>query len=231
MATSGTVSTTTFNNLKVIETAFRYCRVSPQKITAENLEVAKEQLYLLLSELVNRGTPLWTIQSASLAMVAGTGDYTQTTGTIDVLYLLYKSASNSAETPLARISLDTYAMLPNKTSQGRPTLFYVDRQLTPVVKLWPVPDTTAALDTLTVWTRRHIMDVGTFAQDTEVPQRWYAAIVAGLAWKLSLAIETIDPQIMQMTKGLWEEAFNLAMTEEYDNSPIMIAPDIGAYTI
>lgn len=74
------------------------------------------------------------------------------------------------------------------------------------------------------------MDVGSFQNDIEVPQRWFDALCAGLAFKLACSIETIDPQMMTVTQGIATQLFNEAAAEEQDSSPMMIAPDIGMYT-
>lgn len=68
MAVSGTVSQTTFNTRKVIDHAFRKCKVFPESVGAEQLEVAQDNLYLLLSSLANRGLQLWCIDKLILPL-------------------------------------------------------------------------------------------------------------------------------------------------------------------
>lgn len=85
MAYSGTVSQTTFDTRKVIENAARRCKLPPQSLSAEHVEVAKDQLYLLLSDLSNRGIQLWTIEKQIYPLYDGVGDITLDTGTLDVL--------------------------------------------------------------------------------------------------------------------------------------------------
>lgn len=85
MAYSGTVSQTTFNTRKVIENAARRCKLPPQSLSAEHVEVANDQLYLLLSDLSNRGIQLWTIEKQIYPLYDGVGDITLATGTLDVL--------------------------------------------------------------------------------------------------------------------------------------------------
>lgn len=85
MAYSGTVSQTTFNTRKVIENSARRCKLPPQSLSAEHVEVANDQLYLLLSDLSNRGIQLWTIEKQIYPLYNGVGDITLDTGTLDVL--------------------------------------------------------------------------------------------------------------------------------------------------
>ena len=85
MATSGTVSTTNFTTRRVIDHAFRRCRLGAQQITSEMIDVAKDQLYLILSNLANRGLQLWCIERSILPMYEGNGAVPMPLGTIDVL--------------------------------------------------------------------------------------------------------------------------------------------------
>jgi hypothetical protein len=87
MAVSGTVSTTVFTNRQVIDHAFRRCKLATQLITSEHMQIAKDVLYLLMSELVNKGIPLWTIEQNLLALYQGSTDVVCPEGTVDVLNL------------------------------------------------------------------------------------------------------------------------------------------------
>ena len=85
MATSGTVSTTQFTTRQVIDHAFRRCRLGAQQITSEMINVANDQLYLILSNLANRGVQLWCIEKLIMPLYEGNGAVTLPLGTVDVL--------------------------------------------------------------------------------------------------------------------------------------------------
>jgi len=85
LATSNTVSTTVFQTQKVIDHAFRRCKVAPQQITPEYIETAKDILYLLLSTLASKGLALWCIDQQILPMYEGQPTINLPAGTIDVL--------------------------------------------------------------------------------------------------------------------------------------------------
>ena len=85
MAFSNTVSQTVFNTGRVIDNAFRRCRIPAAMISAEYIDIAKDQLYLLLGELANQGTPLWCIEKQIYPLYDGVGDITTDTGTVDIL--------------------------------------------------------------------------------------------------------------------------------------------------
>jgi len=85
MATSGTVSTTQFTTRQVIDHAFRRCRLGAQQITSEMIDVANDQLYLILSNLANRGVQLWCIEKLIMPLYEGQSAVTLPLGTVDVL--------------------------------------------------------------------------------------------------------------------------------------------------
>lgn len=87
MAVSGTVSQTQFPTRKVIDHAFRRCRLPTQLVTSEHLQIAQDVLYLLMSELVNDGIPLWCVEKILLPLYEGTSEVTCPDGTVDTLNL------------------------------------------------------------------------------------------------------------------------------------------------
>lgn len=91
MAFSGSVSGTTFNALKVVDHAFRRCRLPAQSITAEMQSYALESLDLMLSELANIKTPSWCIEKLILPLYENQPIVTLPLGTVDVLNLNYRT--------------------------------------------------------------------------------------------------------------------------------------------
>ena len=91
MATSGTLGTTTVDTGKLIEHAVRRCGLPAQTITAEVAEIARDNLFLILLNLSNRGINLWCVDEKLIATVAGQSRYLMPAGTIDILNLLYST--------------------------------------------------------------------------------------------------------------------------------------------
>lgn len=85
MAFSNTVSQTVFNTGRIIDNAYRRCRIPAALISAEYIDVANDQLYLLLAELANEGTPLWCIEKQIYPLYDGVGDIVTDAGTVDIL--------------------------------------------------------------------------------------------------------------------------------------------------
>ena len=91
MASSGTVSQTTFNVRKVIDRAYGRCRIIPQKITAEMINRAQDNLYLMLSSLPAEGMPLWCMEKLLLPFKEGQSGLVLPVGTVDVVNAFYRS--------------------------------------------------------------------------------------------------------------------------------------------
>lgn len=172
----------------------------------------------------------WTWYDLNTVIAAEYLRVTATSGVLSVedLYL----GNMPSEIPLARLNRDDYTNLPNKTFQStRPLQYWFDRRTRqPIMHLWPVPNAAAEASQIVLWRQRQIMDVGSMTQEIEVPQRWYEAVVAGLAAKLALEIAEADPQLVPMLDAKAATALAIAQAEERDNSPIRVAPNISAYT-
>jgi hypothetical protein len=85
MAYSNTVSQTVFDTRRVIENAARRCKLAAQSLTPEHVDIANDQLFMLLSDLSNRGIQLWCIEKQIYPLYNGLGDLVLDTGTVDVL--------------------------------------------------------------------------------------------------------------------------------------------------
>lgn len=140
-------------------------------------------------------------------------------------------SGNPTEIPFARLNQDDYTNLPNKTFQGRPLQFWLDRQLVqPIARLWPIPNATAQFAQFVTWRQRHIMDVGTLQQTIEVPQRWVDAITWELASRLCYELTQVDISMADRLMPIAAREMTSAFNEERDNSPFMVAPNISMYT-
>jgi hypothetical protein len=85
----------------VCDHAFRRCRLPTQLVTSEHLQIAKDLLYLLMSELVNRGIPLWCIEKQLLPLYEGSTEVTCPDGTVDVLNLQIRQLQRLSGTTTA----------------------------------------------------------------------------------------------------------------------------------
>lgn len=90
MAYSGTIGETKFNALKVVDTAFRRCRLPAQAITSEMQSYALDALYLQLSNYANPRTPSWCIERLVLPMYQNQPDVRLPKGTEELLNVNYR---------------------------------------------------------------------------------------------------------------------------------------------
>jgi hypothetical protein len=218
MATSGS-KTFELDVSEYIEEAFERCGLEPR--TGYDLRTARRSLNLLLADWANRGLNQWTISSSSTALVIGTADYTLTADTIDVLspvVLRSGTGTNQSDIELTRVSRGEYINIPNKNTVGRPVQYFIDRQISPVIKLWPVPDATYTL----VYDRLvRIDDAGAYGNTMQLQFRFYPCLAAGLAYYIALKRA---PDRVQLLKVLYEEEFERAASEDRDRASLIIAP-------
>jgi hypothetical protein len=112
----------------IIEEAFERCGVEVR--TGYEHRTARRSLNLLTIEWANRGINLWTIEQGSIPMEQGEAVYALPEGTIDLLDQVIRTQSgvNQTDINISRISVSTYATIPNKNTQGRPIQVWIDRQ-------------------------------------------------------------------------------------------------------
>jgi hypothetical protein len=156
-------------------------------------------------------------------------DLSNVQGSIDVLSLVIRTdegTSNQSDTALARLSRDSYLSVSNKLTEAKPNQFYVDRQITPILKVWPVPDVSTYV---LVYDRLLRMDdVDIFTNNADVPFRFYPCLVAGLAYYLAIKR---SPERMPMLKSMYEEEFERAASEDRDRSSLTLTPSRDYYSI
>jgi hypothetical protein len=125
-----------------------------------------------------------------------------------------------------RISRDEYLAIPTKTTEARPTQFFLDRQITPNLKIWPVPDNST--DVLVYDCLTRIDDADTMTNTMDMPFRFYPCLAAGLAYYIALKRA---PERVQMLKAVYEEEFQRAMDEDRDRASFQITPSLRNYRI
>lgn len=226
MATSGT---TAFDMefTEIAEEAWE--RAGREMRSGYDLRTARRSMNLLTIEWQNRGINMWTIDSGSVAMVDGTATYNLPTDTIDVLDMVIRTndgvSASQSDLVLNRISVSTYASIPNKLSEGRPVQAYIDRaRAQPTVTVWPVPNASSTY-TLYYWRTRRIEDAGRGVQTPDIVFRFYPAMVAGLAYYLSMK----DPELRAnaaILKQDYEEQFRLAAEEDREKASIRLVPSL-----
>jgi len=219
MATSGSKDFE-LNVTEYVEEAFERCGIVAR--TGYDIRTAKRSLNLMLADWANRGLNQWTIKQTTVTMVQGTNSYTLDVDTIDVLNAVLRR--DSTDYGIARLSRDEYLNIPTKSTESRVSQFFVDRQITPSLKVWPTPDNSTDQ---VIFDRLVRMDDADSATNTmQMPFRFYPALAAGLAYYIALKKA---PNRIQVLKGLYEEEMDRAMTEDRDRANLTITPGCGYF--
>ena len=239
MTTSGTASSN-LDLTNIIEEAFERCGAELR--TGYDIRTARRSLSLLTVEWANRGINLWTIEEGEIPLVLNQVSYNLPVDTIDLLEHVTRVGTGSSQQDLSitRISVSTYATIPNKNSTGRPIQLWVNRQSGatypiggrpegtdpttgvdhPQIYVYPAPDQSDYY-TFVYWRLRRIQDAGNGINTQDIPFRFLTCLIAGLAYYLAVKIA---PDRIQSLKDQYEEQWKFAAEEDRDKSPVRFVP-------
>lgn len=233
-----TIDTTAFNlDLNnIVEEAFERC--GRELRSGYDLRTARRSLNLLTIEWANRGINLWTIDEGSQLLVNGTATYDLPVDTIDLLEQVIRTGTGTSQIDInvSRISVSTYATIPNKNVTGRPIQIWIDRKTGatdsvaavqyPTYTLWPIPDGSQTW-TLVYWRLRRIYDAGNGINGQDIPFRFLPALTAGLAYYLSMKLPGAGERVAQL-KADYDFQFQLASEEDREKSSFRFVPRIAS---
>lgn len=226
MTTSGT---TTFNMdfTEIAEEAWE--RAGREMRSGYDLRTARRSMNLMTIEWQNRGINMWTIDSGTVNLVKGTSRYSLPADTIDLMEHQIRTnsgnTSSQSDLTISRISVSTYASIPNKLSEGRPIQLYVERlRDEPHVNVWPVPNNNNYV--LYYWRMRRVQDAGAGAQTADMNFRFFPCLVAGLAYYIAMKVpELVDR--LPMLKAVYDEQYTLAGGEDREKTSERFTPRIS----
>lgn len=223
MATSGT---TAFNLdlTEIVEEAFE--RVGGEMRTGYDLRTARRSMNLMFADWANRGLNMFTYEQGSIPLVAGTATYDLPADTVDLLEHVIRTGAGSAATQadltITRISVSTYATIPNKLQQARPIQVWIERLNTPRITVWPTPDDSQPY-TFVYWRLRRIQDAGDGVNTMDMPFRFLPCMVAGLAYYLALKVPG-GAERLGILKQQYDEAWALASEEDREKAAVRFVP-------
>jgi len=239
MTTSGT-SGFNLDLTDIVEEAFERC--GSELRTGYDLKTARRSLNLLFADWANRGINMWTIEQGSIALSQGVSTYPLPNDTVDLLEHVIRTQpgnqATQADLTITRISVSTYASIPNKLQQARPIQILINRNsgasypatspyspsatASPSVTVWPTPDNSQPY-TLVYWRLRRIQDAGTGVSTFDVPFRMLPCLVAGLAYYLALKVPEGAPRLADL-KAMYDEAWEVAATEDREKAAVRFVP-------
>ena len=223
-----TSNTATFNLSldEIIEEAGERCGYEIR--SGYDFKTARRSLNLLTAEWASKGINLWTIEQGSIPLITGTGTYDLPTDTIDLLDQVVRTGTGTTQIDinLSRISSTTFATIPAKNVQARPVQVWVNRQAQiPRITVWPIPDGSTAY-TFVYWRLRRIQDAGNASNTQDIPFRFLPALIAGLAFNLSIKLPGVDPNRSMALKAMYDEAFEIAANEDREKVSYHATPRI-----
>jgi hypothetical protein len=128
MTTSG-VASFNLDLTEIVEEAFE--RAGSELRTGYDLRTARRSLNLLFADWANRGINMWTFEQGTLTLTQGLATYALPTDTVDLLEHVIRTGAGSVSTQsdltITRISVSTYATIPNKLQQARPIQVWFQR--------------------------------------------------------------------------------------------------------
>jgi hypothetical protein len=216
----------------IIEEAFERCGAELR--TGYDFRTARRSLNLLTMDWANRGINMWTIEQGEQLLTYNDGTYDLPVDTVDLLDHVIRTGTGTNQTDIniTRISVSTYAMIPNKNATGRPIQVWIERRtgatdsvnttVPPRFTVWPKPDNSTTY-TFVYWRLRRMQNAGDGINGQDIPFRFLPCMVAGLAYYLSLKISGAEART-PMLKAMYDEAWELASTEDREKAAVRFVP-------
>lgn len=209
--------------------AFNLCGLRNTSLTQEHYFNARIASNMVLASWANQGVNLWAVDLVTVPLVEGQSTYDVDANTQNILDA-YCTIDDGNSQPIDRIILPIsrteYASYANKEQQGFPTTFWFNRQLSPNVTLWPVPDGQSAqylkYYRMTILQDANLKD----GQTVDMPTSWMEAFALHLAARLALIW---NPAAAPMLKAAADQAYNDASEQNIETASQYISPMISGY--
>ena len=223
MATSGS-SNFEPDVAEYIEEAFERCGLEYR--TGYDGVTARRSLNLLYADWGKRGLNQWTVTNSTTTLSKSDQFLDLTSTTIDVLDVILRRTENSETTDIQmnQISRSAYWNIPNKDTEARPSQWFLDKQITPRLYIWPAAENST--DQVIINRLVRIEDADAGVNTADVPFRFFPCLSAGLAYYIALKRA---PDRVQLLKTLYEEEFARAADQDESRASLMIAPNLRSY--
>ena len=204
-----------------IEEAFERCGLEFR--TGYDGVTARRSLNLLFADWANRGLNQWTVTNTATTLTQGAEFIELSGSTIDVLDVVIRRTDGTTTTDISmdQIGRSEYWNLPNKSTQSRPTQFFLDKQITPKLYIWPASEN--ATDQLIINRLVRIEDADASVNTVGVPFRFYPCLAAGLSYYIALKKA---PDRVQLLKTLYDEEFARAADQDQSRASLTISPGL-----
>jgi hypothetical protein len=201
----------------IIEEAYERCGLEVR--TGYDARTARRSMNLMFADWANRGINLWTVRQNTITLTQGQATETLAADVVDLLEVVVRRSGTDYD--LSKIGRGDYLSIPNKATEGRPSQYYFNRQISPQITMWPTPENST--DQIVYYYIRRIEDADALVNDVELPFRFLPCAVAGMAYYIALKKA---PERIQLLKTVYEEEFQRAADEDEDRVSLKLQPDI-----
>ena len=216
----------------LIEEAFERCGL--QDRTGYELKTSRRSINLMIAEWANRGLNLWTIQQREATVVAGTqmiegttlysvdsagnapSDANDSSQIIDIDSAVM--SNSNGDFSMTKIGRSTYWDYTIKSTQGRPSQYYFERTILPIVYFFPEADSTY---TFKYYASLRMTDINAYTKNAQIPFRFLPCMVAGLAYYVSMKYA---PDRIQILKTIYDEEFSRAASQDVEKASYSMVP-------
>lgn len=228
MTSSGTYAFSPSNG-ELVLAAYERVQIRAPALRQEHMFSARRELNFLFSQWSNFSPNLWKVIRTQTTLTQGTATYPINANTIMILdasVVLNFGTANETRRYITPISRTEYLSFVNQQFQAPPTVYWFDRLISPTITFWPVPDNGGPY-TFDYFSCLQMQDANLPAGETpDVPYRWFDAIVAGLAHRVS---RIYKPELEQARKVDADDAWKIVAAQDTENVPYMLAPAINSY--
>lgn len=214
--------------------AFSRIGIRRTAIAVEHMSDAGFEANLLLCQWASLTPNLFLSELKSEELTEGTATYTLDPEivAIQLAYIQTSTGGQVTDRPLGPMSTVEYAAQPNKEVQGFPTSYWFNRQITPQITLWPVPD---SVYTYTLYLRcvRQAQDATMpNGMNVEIPYRFNTAFVDGLADRLGAvypeaAKQALGPNFAAILDARAQKSWDIAASQDTEPVNMFISPAMG----
>ena len=207
--------------------SYGLCGIRRTSLTQSHFEDARIATNIMMGRWSADGVNLWAVDLQTIPLVQGCSTYPVPYSTIVILdaYCTINNGQQESDRIMSPISRTEYASYSNKKQQGFPTVFWMDRLLSPTVTLWPTPN--GQQKCFKYYRLRQIQDSNLQnGQNVEVPIYFLEAYAFGLGYRLALSWA---PDRVPVLKPLADEAWGVATRQNVEQSMVYISPATSSY--
>lgn len=234
MTSSGTYDFALSNGEAVLA-AYERVQIRAPSIRQEHMMTARRELNLLFVELSNRQVNLWKVEQLSIDLTESTASYDVPGRVVMILdgYIsLNDGETDQSDRYITPISRTEYASYASKFTEGTPTVYWFDRQISPTITFYPVPDGGGPY-VFNYYACVQMQDANLSGGETpDLPYRWLDVLVSGLAKRLARVYppQGVDALAFQAARDAdYEGAWKYAATQDVENVNFSITPSLSGY--